>query len=345
LYVFGIEGRLVHEIAAVDEARRTDVGDLAGYQRSRVESHIREILDYLEHPKALLPNGIVVAFGDDVTFEPLAGSVRSEWGTIGTLTIPTSKGGRGYRAGWIVDGQQRAAALEGLAPDRPFPVVVVAFATESAQVQREQFLLVNRTKPLPRDLLTELLADVDVPLPRSLATLQTASRVVRILRRDTDSPFRGRIREIGERGRSTRISQAAIVEVVRIGTARYGILRPFLARDGADISRMATAMMSYYEGVRSTWPAAWSQGPWTSRLVHGVGIVALGRIMPAVARGIDLTAPHASVAIAARLEPIADECAWSSGYWDGLGRAWWELQNTALDKRLLADHLNAILTR
>jgi DGQHR domain-containing protein len=343
LYVFGIEGRRVHEVAAVDEARRTDVGDLAGYQRARFESHIREIREYLEHPEALLPNAIVVAFGPDVTFEPMVGSLRPEWGTIGTLTIPTSKKGRGYRAGWIVDGQQRAAALERLPSDRGFPVVVVGFATGSAQVQREQFILVNRTKPLPRDLLVELLADVDIPLPGSLAALQISSRVVRILRRDVDSPFFGRVREIGERGQSTRISQAAIVEVVRIGMGRNGLLRQFVSPDGADTSNMAVAIASYYEGVRKTWPSAWSQGPWTSRLVHGVGIVALGRTMPVVAEGIDLIAPNASTAVAAALKPIAHMCAWSSGRWDGLGRDWWEFQNTAIDKKILALHLESLL--
>ena len=73
--------------------------------------------------------------------------------------------------------------------DRTFPVVVVGFAAPTHQIQREQFLLVNRTKPLPRDLLIELLADVDVALPGSLEKLQLASRVVQILRREPASPF------------------------------------------------------------------------------------------------------------------------------------------------------------
>ena len=36
-----------------------------------------------------------------------------------------------------------------------FPVVVVAFQATSPEMQREQFILVNKTKPLPRDLLNE----------------------------------------------------------------------------------------------------------------------------------------------------------------------------------------------
>lgn len=346
LYVFGIEGRLVHEIASVDEARRTDVGALVGYQRERVESHIRDIRKYLEHPGALLPNGIVVAFTDEVVFKALPGSIKPEWGTIGTLSIPVSRRGRRYRAGWIVDGQQRAAALEELPADTNFPVVVVAFAAPTEQIQREQFLLVNRTKPLPRDLLLELLADVDIPLPSSLEKLQVASRVVQLLRRDAASPFHNRIRDIGERGQSTRISQAALVEVVRIGIRRGGALHAWMTNDGhPDVEAMAAAMSAYYRGVRDTWPTDWDRGPWTSRLVHGVGIVALGRIMPVVASSIDLTATSAAADVAQRLSPIAAECAWSRGAWKGLHREWWEFQNTAVDKRILAEHLEELLRR
>src|SRR6266446_8285713 len=78
IYVFGIEGRLVHQLATVSYAQRSKDGVLVGYQRPAVKRHIKEILDYLSDVKPLLPNAIVVALDDRVKFEPLKGSQKSE---------------------------------------------------------------------------------------------------------------------------------------------------------------------------------------------------------------------------------------------------------------------------
>jgi DGQHR domain-containing protein len=50
------------------------------------------------------------------------------------------------KPGWIVDGQQRAAALRDAKVER-FPVFVSAFITENEAEQRSQFILVNSTRP------------------------------------------------------------------------------------------------------------------------------------------------------------------------------------------------------
>src|SRR6266511_3735702 len=71
LYVFGINGRLVHQFARISMAARSDGGVLMGYQRSRVERHIREIREYVAQVGAILPNAIVVAFDGSVVFTPL----------------------------------------------------------------------------------------------------------------------------------------------------------------------------------------------------------------------------------------------------------------------------------
>ena len=60
------------------------------------------------------------------------------------------------KPGWVVDGQQRTAAIRE-ARSRAFPICVTAFITDSDADQRSQFILVNSTKPLPKGLIHELL--------------------------------------------------------------------------------------------------------------------------------------------------------------------------------------------
>lgn len=78
--------------------------------------------------------------------------------------IPLNARDDAERPGWIVDGQQRAAAIRA-ARVKSFPICVVAFIAESDAEQREQFILVNATKPLPKGLICELLPTTEAKLP------------------------------------------------------------------------------------------------------------------------------------------------------------------------------------
>jgi hypothetical protein len=73
-------------------------------------------------------------------------------------------------------------------------VCVVGFVAASPEQQREQFLLVNSTKPLPRGLLYELLPQTDVLLPTALRKYRFPSVLLDRLNRDEDSPLRGLVR-------------------------------------------------------------------------------------------------------------------------------------------------------
>ena len=233
LYVFGVNGRLIHQFAAVHAAHREGNGAVLGYQRTQVASHIRQIRDYLEQADAMLPNAIVVAFENSVSFVAAERAIRSRWGTPGVLHVPLP-GPRDPKPGLIVDGQQRTAALAQLPPDRQFPVVVVAFATSSAGLQREQFVLVNKTRPLPRDLLNELLPHVDTTLPRAWRVKRVAAQVLEHLRWEKDSPFYGRIRGIGASGEGASISQAAVLGVIEQSIRRGGVLAEHCDRGGGN---------------------------------------------------------------------------------------------------------------
>lgn len=160
LFSFAISGKSIQEIASISRVKRED-NNLAGYQRPEVSSHIGEIARYLESDNPMIPNAIVIAFDERVSFTPL-----SEDGTFGELKIPLVDGEE-TKPGWVVDGQQRSAALRE-ADCGDFQMPVSAFITNDTQEQREQFILVNSTKPLPKGLIYELLPFTETKLARPL---------------------------------------------------------------------------------------------------------------------------------------------------------------------------------
>jgi DGQHR domain-containing protein len=341
IYVFGIEGRLVHQLATVSYADRSRDGVLTGYQRRAVKTHIQEILDYLSTDGAILPNAIVIALDDSARFEPMRGVTPSEWGTFGKLVMPLPKNAAQKKPGWIVDGQQRTTALAKLDPKKPFPVVVTAFQAPSTSVQRDQFVLVNKTKPLPRDLLNEILPEVTARLPKNLEKQRVASTVLTRIRFNEDSPFAGRVRGLGGDGEGHNISQAAVIAVILNSLRKKGVLFDYYDGNGKrhKYEAMARTLNVFFEGVRRTWPKAWNSSPQSSRLVHGVGIVALGHLMDRVMTDVDAASPKAASVVASRLAVLKQYCAWTGGKWPGLRCKWNELQNTSQDKARLTDYL------
>jgi DGQHR domain-containing protein len=340
LFIFGVNGRSIQSFATVSSAHRSQEGVLAGYQRERVQSHIQQILAYLQQDDAMLPNAIVIAFDQKVAFTALPGVVRSEWGTPGHLMIPLPLKGES-KPGFIVDGQQRVSALAQLQPSRLFPVVVVAFCATSEEMQREQFILVNKTKPLPRDLLNELLPRVQTHLPKAWQLRRAAASVLERLRYDRQSPFYGRIRGVDSYGEGRSISQAAIIRVIERSIRRGGVLSAFYSRiDGeAETEAIAHTMSVFFGGVAQVWPFAWEGSPWSSRLVHGVGISAMGSLMDVIMREVSADAPRAQNSVIRRLMKIKDVCAWTEGRWLGLDLGWADLQNTSQDIRRLSEYL------
>jgi DGQHR domain-containing protein len=162
-----------------------------------VRSHIAEIRTYLESARPMIPNAVVVAFDATVRFEPAertgAGAPAVGYARPGALVIPLEDGPDARKPGWIVDGQQRLAAIREARVEQ-FPVCVVGFVAASAQEQREQFLLVNNTKPLPKGLIYELLPVTEARLPTMLQRRRFPTLLLDRLNLDSDSPLRGMIR-------------------------------------------------------------------------------------------------------------------------------------------------------
>lgn len=341
VFAFPVDGKLLPRFASVTRIARSESDGVTGYQRPEVLSHISQIRKYLESNDPMLPNAIVVAFDRSVRFTPVSTTVSAQHGRLGSLHIPLPPEGEATPA-LIVDGQQRSAALRE-ADLKRFPVFVVGFIAEDEAEQREQFLLVNSTKPLPKGLLYELLPSIDAPLPENLARRRFPATLLERLNHDRDSPFRGMI--------TTPTSPRGVIKdnsLLRMleNSLTDGALFRFrsITGDATDLEPMLDVLKHFWQAVQQVFSHAWGLPPKRSRLMHGAGIVSMGFLMDAIADKHRRTAVPTIRQFVIGLTPLVSACRWTDGYWDfGAGRhvKWCDLQNTSGHIQLLTDYLLA----
>jgi DGQHR domain-containing protein len=347
LYQFGVDGKRLASFTTVSRVRRDDDNQIDGYQRPETVAHIRSIRRYLEGADPLMPNALVVAFDARVSFEPAGDAPRTPGSRVGTLVIPLDTDADD-RPGWIVDGQQRSAAVRDAAIKR-FPVPVVAFVTDDVAEQRAQFILVNSTKPLPKGLIHELLPSTEANLPAPLLRKRYPATLLEALnytdpcaRWPEGSPLAGLIRTpTTPDGVIKDNSILKMVENSITDGALYRYYDPETGRGQTDL--MLDVLFNFWRAVREVFPDGWGEPPRRSRLMHGVGIVSLGFVMDAITdRRTADGLPPSQETYANDLRPLVDICAWTRGSWDfGLRdhRQWNDLQNIPRDINMLTDYL------
>lgn len=343
IYCFAIDGKHLLDFTAVSRVKRTDHGDLDGYQRPEVMSHIRAIRRYIESPEAMLPNAVVLAFDSRVRFVPGRRKSTVGYSAVGELVIPVDETLKeADKPALLVDGQQRIAAIRD-AEVAEFPVAAVAFIAAGADEQRSQFILVNNTKPLPKGLIHELLPDSAGYLPPKYARRKLPAQIMTRLNLDSDSPFRGAISTpTSPDGYIKDNSVLKMIENSLYDGALYQYRDP---EDGSgDIEQMVLHLKIYWSLVEIMWPIEWKLIPRKSRLTHGVGIQSMGYVMDALTEGHGAE-ELPSIDLDTKLQPIYEIAAWSSGAWDLTPedqRRWNGLQNTPNDIKLLT---NALLSK
>jgi DGQHR domain-containing protein len=344
LYSFAIDGKQLPLVATVSRVHRDDNSQIQGYQRPEVLSHIGAIRRYIESTDAMIPNALVIAFDKRVRFEATKTNGSDDIGYVmpGVLVIPLDpKAPEEDRPGWIVDGQQRAAAIRE-AKVRNFPICVTAFISDSDADQRSQFILVNSTKPLPKGLIYELLPSTSGALPLSLQLRRFPATLLDRLNYDSRSPLHGLIQTpTTPTGVIKDNSILKMLENSLTDGALYRYRDP--ANGEGDADAMLALLHDYWRAVCTVFPEAWGQPPRRSRLMHGVGIASLGFLMDAIVDRLWATGVPSEEDFRLDLKAVADCCHWTAGRWQmGSDRRfyeWNDLQNTPRDIQLLTNHL------
>ncbi|MBO6947196.1 MAG: DGQHR domain-containing protein [Rhodospirillales bacterium] len=340
IYAMFLPGSAVLEIADITRVERDDHGELKGFQRKGIRTHVQSIIEYLNQGDVLFPNAIILSLGSDVEFKQARG--RDPQGVMdasvaGTLHIPILEEGK--RLAWIVDGQQRSLALSET-KNKNLPVPVIAFVSPDLEIQREQFILVNKAKPLPTRLINELLPEVGTMLPRDLSVRKLPSELCNILARDPNSPFKGIISRFSD-GKKSVITDTAIEKMIaRSLRPPIGALNQYrgFANQPADTDAMYKTIVLFWGVVREVFDDAWGLTPQKSRLMHSAGIRSVGILMDQIMlRAEGLAAPEDEIRNS--LLRIAPYCCWTSGVWDGIGMEWNEIQSIDGHINRLADYL------
>ena len=341
LYSFVVDGKKLPQFTTISRLARTE-GRIQGYQRPEVLSHVAEIRNYLESTNPMIPNAIVIAFDSRVRFEPLPVQPQGMSDSrFGTLSIPiTANEAETDKPGWIVDGQQRAAAIREAAVDQ-FSICAIGFVAATDTEQREQFILVNSTKPLPKGLVYELLPSTEARLPTILQRRRFPTILLDRLNLDSDSPLKGLIRT--PTITSGLIKDNSLIKMLE-NSLSDGLLFRFRNpnKENGDIEAMLPPLKDFWAATAEVFRSEWGLPPRRSRLMHGAGITSLGFLMDAIAdrwrgKGIPTRKQFQN-----DLEPLQEVCRWTDGYWDfgpGAVRKWNEVQNTHKDIQMLANYL------
>lgn len=329
VFVFAAPPHDVLKFAEIERVGRKDDGQLKGFQRHQIASHIKEIRDYMAREDALLPNAVIVAFIDGAT-------VKDRGNGVVDVEINASAG----RPGFVVDGQQRLTALSGI--DKPgFEVFVSVLVCKDYNELRQQFVLINNTRPLPKTLIYELLPNVE-GLPERFTSRKFSAKIVDRLNFTRGSALYGEIRQ--HTNPAGMISDTAMQKFIMNSASDGAIREMFQLEDRED--HAYELVNEYFGAVREVFGPEWTgMTPRLSRLRHGAGIVAMGFVMDQLYSSEGAIKQHQFERGLRLLQPYT---AWTSGQWQLEtydNRPWNGIQNTPSDIDVLTRYLVGALKR
>ena len=333
---FVANAKQIKKIARISRVGRNQDRELFGFQRSQIGNHINEIHDYLEGDDAVLPNAIILAFTTGINF------IANHGENSGRVEINVEE----QPAGLIVDGQQRFSALSML-EGKEFQVFVSAILCQDETELQKQFILINNTKPLPKELIYELLPTVD-NLPPRLSNRSFASNITQALNFYEGGVFEGLIKI---HTNPDGVFTATALHKVIMNSKSNGALREIYRSEGE--KGCIKLVNNFYSAARQIFEDDWYKKddngrvislhtPRTSRLIHSAGITSLGYIMDAA---FTLNGAETQGAFLDTLAILKPYTAWSSGKWsfEPTKKQWSEVQNTSRDISQLRDYLYSCL--
>ena len=223
---------------------------------------------------------------------------------------------------------------------------VCAFITDNVETQREQFIRINNSKPLPKGLVEELLPEVSVAISSKLAPSRIPSQMINHLNQDEKSPFYQLIYRSSagiEEKKKAVIKDGPLLKVLKESLNQpSGCLYPYqnIATRQTDIDEIWAILIVFWTAVKNSFPDAWGKIPQKSRLMHGAGLTAMGRLMDRIMPQINHRDKKAIKNTEKELRFIAPHCNWTSGTWTELGGLDWnEIQNLTKHVKALSNHL------
>jgi DGQHR domain-containing protein len=290
----------------------------------------------------MIPNAVVVALNRTVRFQRTSSEPENFHETqVGTLIIPLDPNlPEEDKPGWIVDGQQRIAAIRDAQVEK-FAICVIGFITDDLHEQKTQFILVNSTKPLPKGLIYELLPSTEGALPSFLQKRRFPAYLMERLNHDKDSPFKEIIMTASNPGGI--VKDTSILKMCE-NSLHDGVLHRFrnTTTGGWNAEDMLRVLKCFWSAVAKVFKDAWGLPPRRSRLMHGAGIVSLGFIMDAIGDRSPLGSIPTENFFRRDLDQLTPLCSWTHGYWNfspDIQRRWNDIQNTSRDVQLLANYL------
>jgi len=333
LFSFVINGKDIPKVATISRIARAADDQLVGYQRPEISDHIKDIRRYLDRKDSILPNSIVLAFNKKLKFRERHKVDGTS--SLGTLDLPI---GGERKTGLVVDGQQRVAAIRGMKRGN-FPVSAVGFETGTVDEEREQFILVNNTRPLPKSLIYELLPAISSAVPTRLRKRQKAYRIMEKLSLDEKSPFFHRVKTAtSSHHESANIKDLSVLRMIE-NSMTNGILSKF----GESVERPVRVLWNYWTAVSTYYNTAWGLPPRRSRLTHGVGIISMGYMMDTIAYKLSPRWERPSVKnFTKELRILGKDIPWTDGCWqfsESMVVPWNELQNMTRHIDLVTNYL------
>ena len=339
-YSFFLPGSKLIKIANISRITKDVDENLKGFQRKEIKNHVNGIVDYLDEGDVLFPNAIILALDPDTHFKKAKGKKPEgdeSFSEVGTLLIPY--GTHENKKARIVDGQQRTIALSRTT-NFDIPVPVVGFVPPDIDVHRQQFIIVNKSKPLPSRLINELLPEVGINLPRDLKLRKLPSELCNMLNSDPKSPFYNIVKRISDEGKATVVTDSSIELMIQKSLRPLGILNQFegIGNEPNDYESMYEILTIFWTQVKNVFTDAWGLNPRKSRLMHSAGIRAMGLLMDQILMRVE-SFPDRENEIFEILTKIKPFCRWTSGTWEGLGWKWNEVQSTTSHINKLSEYL------
>ena len=124
-------------------------------------------------------------------------------------------------------------------------------------------------------------------------------------------------------------------------TQTSGCLFPFrnITTGETDFEGIWQLLLVYWSAVKETFPDAWGKPPTQSRLMHGAGIRAMGRLMDRIMATVDVHNSAVVEHVMKDLTLVAPHCHWTSGTWEGLDMRWNDIQNVPRHTNELSSYL------